>query len=202
MTKLPALALPFLILLAACGRQEPVQDMPTEEEIAAAAKAAAASAAANVVEPAPQENRSHVDQDHGFSITFPEGWTRDAAASTDDGVVFEDPGAGADVRVFWQKNDRDQALQQIVEAMNSGSDSVEGAFITDTEYRGTASDGEGNSVAIRLLKQPDGSIVTATFVYPEMLSEQYNAIAKATLDSLRIFPPKGAEPAPASNAAP
>jgi predicted small lipoprotein YifL len=202
MTKLPLLILPFLVALAACGRQEPVQDMPTEAEIAAAAKAAAASAAANVVEPAPEENRNHVDPDHGFSITFPEGWTRDAAASTSDGVVFQDPGAGADVRVFWQKNDNDQALQQIVEAMNSGSDSVEGSLVSDTEYRGTASDGEGNSVAIRLLKQPGGSIVTATFVYPEMLSEQYNAIAKATLDSLRIFPPKGAEPAAAGNAAP
>jgi len=44
------------------------------------------------------------------------------------------------------------------------------------------------------LKQPDGSIVTATFVYPEMLSEQYQAIAEKLLDSLRVFAPRNQTP--------
>ena len=37
----------------------------------------------------------------------------------------------------------------------------------------TGPSAERVNVAVRLLRQPDGSIVTATFVYPEMLSEQY-----------------------------
>ena len=108
----------------------------------------------------------------------------------------------------------DGTLQQIVEALSDGAEGVDGDFIGENEYRGTANDGEGNNVALRLLKQPDGAIVTATFVYPEMLSEQYQPIAQALLDSLRIFAPKAqtpegqtpegasatATPAPAANA--
>lgn len=202
-----AACLPVL-LLAACGRSEPVADMPTQEELAAAANAAAATALANAAAE-DTDSRNYVNQARGFSITFPEGWTVDKAASTADGAVYQDPGAGADVRVFWQKNDNDQTLQQIVEAVNDSAEGVDGDFVGENEYRGTANDGEGNNVAIRLLKQPDGAIVTATFVYPEMLSEQYQGIAEQTLASLRSFAAKGAAtpasapaavPAPAANA--
>lgn len=184
-----AACLPFLVLVA-CGRAEPVGDMPSQEELAAAANAAAANAIANQQKAEETENRNYVNAERGFSVTVPEGWMKDAAASNADGVVYEDPGAGADVRIFWQKNDGDKTLQQIVEAVSSGSEGVDGDFIGANEYRGTANDGEGNNVAIRLLKQPDGSIVTATFVYPEMLSEQYQQIAGTLLDSLRIFAPR------------
>lgn len=197
-----------LLLLVACGRAEPVANMPSQEELAAAANAAAASALANSQKAEEADSRNYVNIEHGFSLTLPEGWTRDGSASTPDGVVYQDPGAGADVRAFWQKNDNDQTLQQIVEALSSGSEGVDGDFIGDNEYRGTANDGEGNNVALRLLKQPDGSIVTATFVYPEMLSEQYQPIAQKVLASLRVFAPKAqtaegemAAPAPAANAA-
>ncbi len=184
-----------LALLAACGRSEPVADMPTQEELANAANAAAATALANAAAE-DTESRNYVNQARGFSITFPEGWTMDKAASTADGAVYQDPGAGADVRVFWQKNDDDQTLQQIVEAVNDSAEGVDGDFVGENEYRGTANDGEGNNVAIRLLRQPDGGIVTATFVYPEMLSEQYQGIAEQTLASLRSFAAKEAgEPA-------
>jgi hypothetical protein len=184
-----------ILLLAACGRTEPVADMPSQEELAAAANAAAANALSNAAAD-DSDTRNYVNQAHGFSVTFPEGWTIDKDASSADGAVYQDPGAGADVRVFWQKNDNDQTLQQIVEAVSSGSEGVDGDFIGDNEYRGTANDGEGNNVAIRLLKQADGAIVTATFVYPEMLSEQYQGIADQTLGSLRVFGPKAvAEPA-------
>lgn len=188
----------FLLLLAACGRTEPVQDMPSQEELAQAANAAAANALASEQAEDGAENRNYVNIAHGFSATMPDGWTRNADDSTAEGVVFEDPGAGADVRIFWQKNDKDQSLQQIVEAVSSGSDSVDGDFIGDNEYRGTANDGEGNNVAVRLLKREDGSIVTATFVYPEMLSEQYRPVAQNVLGSLRIFAPEGETPAPAA----
>ncbi len=193
-----ATALP-LLLLVACGRAEPVEDMPSQEELAAAANAAAAKALAEGKAEA-AENRNYVNDERGFSISFPEGWEKDSGASTPDGTVYQDPGAGADVRVFWQRNGEQQTLQQVVQAMSSGSEGVDGDFIGDNEYRGTANDGEGNNVAVRLLRQPDGGIVTATFVYPEMLSEQYQPIAKRVLDSLRIFARKGAEaevPAPA-----
>ena len=201
-----AACLPFL-LLAACGRTEPVADMPSQEELAAAANAAAANAISNQQADETPDSRNYVNLDRGFSVTLPEGWVMDKGASNDDGVVYEDPGAGADVRVFWQKNGDDQTLQQIVEALSSGAEGVDGDFVGDNEYRGTANDGEGNNVAVRLLRQPDGSIVTATFVYPEMLSEQYQSIAEKLLDSLRVFAPRdGAEQAdasaPADNAAP
>jgi len=185
-----AVSLP-LLLLAACGRSEPVADLPTQEELAAAANAAAANALANATAE-DVDSRNYVNQARGFSVTFPEGWAIDKAASNADGAVYQDPGAGADVRVFWQKNDNDQTLQQIVEAVNDSAEGVDGDYIGDNEYRGTANDGEGNNVAIRLLKQTDGSIVTATFVYPEMLSEQYKAMADTTLASLRVFNPKAA----------
>jgi hypothetical protein len=194
---LAAIALP---LLAGCGRTEPVADMPSQEELAAAANAAAANALANA-QAEQVATLNYVNQDRGYSITFPEGWVKDDGASSKDGVVYEDPGAGADVRVFWQANSNDETLQQIVEAVNGGSEGVDGDFIGDTEYRGTANDGEGNNVVVRLLKLKDGSIVTATFVYPEMLGEQYQPIAKTVLDSLRVFAPKAAEGDAAANVA-
>ena len=203
MKKLSLAALLSVLLLAACGRAEPVSDMPSQEELAAAANAATAKALAESKAEA-AENRNYVNSDRGFSVSFPEGWEQDAAASTPDGTVFQDPGAGADVRVFWQRNGEQQTLQQVVQSMSSGSEGVDGDFIGDNEYRGTANDGEGNNVAVRLLRQPDGGIVTATFVYPEMLSEQYQPIAKKVLDSLRVFAAKGAvqatEAAEAGNA--
>jgi hypothetical protein len=204
MKQLPIACLP-LLLLAACGRTEPVGDMPTQEELAAAANAAAATALASQKDAGTADSRNYVNVARGFSITLPEGWTMDKGASNADGVVYEDPGAGADVRVFWQANANDQTLQQIVEAVSDGAEGVDGDFVGDTEYRGTANDGEGNNVTVRLLRQPDGSIVTATFVYPEMLSEQYQGIAARTLGSLRVFAPRGeadnAAPANAANAA-
>ncbi|MCB4859366.1 hypothetical protein K7W03_07105 [Sphingobium sp. PNB] len=187
-----AAAMP-LLLLVACGRAEPVEDLPSQDELAAAANAAAARAMAEAKADTPA-SRNYVNVERGFSITFPEGWQKDAASSNADGVVYQDPGAGADVRIFWQKKEGDQTLQQIVETVSEGSEGVSGDYIGDNEYRGTANDGEGNNVALRLMKQPDGSIVTASFVYPEMLSEQYQAMAEKTLDSLRIFAPKAQTP--------
>ena len=193
MKNLPFAVCLSLSLLAACGRAEPVEDMPSQEELAAAANAAAARAVASEKAEV-AETRNYVNVQRGFSITFPEAWEKDAPASTADGVVYKDPGAGADVRVFWQGNRDNQTLQQIVDTMSSGSEGVDGDFIGDNEYRGTANDGEGNNVAVRLLRQPDGAIVTATFVYPEMLSEQYQAIAEKTLDSLKIFASRAETP--------
>ncbi|OHC98395.1 MAG: hypothetical protein A2095_00475 [Sphingomonadales bacterium GWF1_63_6] len=195
-----AACLPFL-LLAACGRTEPVADMPSQEELAAAANAAAAEALAAQQSDEGLDSLNYVNAARGFAVTLPEGWVKDEGASNADGIVYEDPGAGADVRVFWQKNDGDQTLQQIVETVSDGAEGVDGDFIGDNEYRGTANDGEGNNVAVRLLRQPDGSIVTATFVYPEMLSEQYQSISDALLRSLRLLPTAGAATPDAAPAA-
>ncbi|WP_370174460.1 hypothetical protein [Sphingobium abikonense] len=202
----PLIACLPILLLAACGRTEPVADMPSQEELAAAANAAAANALESQQADESADSRNYVNLDRGFSVTLPEGWVMDKGASNDDGVVYEDPGAGADVRVFWQKNEGDETLQQTVEALNSGSEGVDGDFVGDNEYRGTANDGEGNNVAVRLLRQPGGAVVTATFVYPEMLSEQYQGIAEKLLDSLRVFAPRDASdetqmPAAAANGA-
>lgn len=182
-----------VLLLVACGRAEPVEDLPSQEELAAAANAAAAKAVAGD-KALEAESRNYVNVERGFSITLPEAWQKDVSASTADGVVYQDPGAGADVRVFWQANADKQTLQQIVADMSSGSEGVDGDYVGDNEYRGSANDGEGNNVSVRLMRKPDGTIVSASFVYPEMLSEQYQAIADKTLDSLRIFAAKGETP--------
>ncbi len=191
MKTFPLAACLSLLLLVACGRAEPVEDMPSQEELAAAANAAAASALATA-KADDVESRNYVNMERGFSATFPEGWQQDASASNADGAVFEDPGAGANVRVFWQANRDNQTLQQIVEKVSSGAEGVDGDYIGDNEYRGTANDNDGNNVAIRVLRQPQRGTVIATFTYPEMLSEQYQAIASRALDSLEIFAPQGA----------
>ena len=204
MIRFPLAALTPILLLAACGRTEPVSDLPDQEKLAAAADEAAAKALGNQQSEAEPPIRTYSNSIHGFSATFPEGWVMDKGASNEDGVVYEDPGAGADVRIFWQPNGQDQTLQQIVEALSDGAEGVDGDFIGGNEYRGTANDGEGNNVAVRLLKKSDGSIVTATFVYPEMLSEQYRPLSKQVLDSLRLTDAQSVEatlPAPAANAA-
>ena len=205
----PLACFALALLLASCGRQEPVSEVPDSEALAAAAKAAADNAAERMEANAAsaEENRNYVNAARGFSLTLPEGWIRNTQASTAEGVVAEDPGAGADIRVFWSANNDDKDLQQIVEAMNGQSEAVDGDFVGTSEYRGTANDGEGNNVAVRLIRKADGSLVTATFVYPELLSEQYQAIGQGALNSLRVFdgtaagPAKAAAPAPADNAA-
>ena len=111
----PLIACLPILLLAACGRTEPVADMPSQEELAAAANAAAANALESQQADESADSRNYVNLDRGFSVTLPEGWVMDKGASNDDGVVYEDPGAGADVRVFWQKNEGDETLQQTVD---------------------------------------------------------------------------------------
>lgn len=182
------LALPAL-LLAGCGRQEAVGDVPSNDELARAADLAIANAAANESVAADQAAAAleYVNAIHGFAFYPPEGWVRDASASTAEGVVFQDPSGGAaDIRVFWQKNDGDTTMQDIVEAMNDGATGAEGDFVGDNEYRGTSSDGEGNTVAVRLIRKADGSLISATFVYPEALADQYKVIGGNALASLKI----------------
>ncbi|MGK2909468.1 MAG: hypothetical protein ACSLE1_06685 [Sphingobium sp.] len=197
-TALPSLAL--LLLVAACGRQEAVSEVPNGQQLAAEAKAAAENAAerAGLNETQATANRNYVNEARGFSLQLPEGWARNAQATTADGIVSEDPGAGADIRVFWSANANDRDLQQVVESMNSRSEAVDGDFVGENEYRGTANDGEGNNIAVRMVRKKDGSLVTATFVYPELLSEQYQGIAQQTLDSLRVFDGADAKDAPAA----
>src|SRR3546814_4828970 len=118
-----------------------LEDLPSQDELAAAANAAAARAMAEAKADTP-ESRNYVNVERGFSITFPEGWQKDAASSNADGVVYQDPGAGADVRIFWQKKEGDQTLQQIVETVSEGYEGASGDYIGDNEYRGTANEGE------------------------------------------------------------
>lgn len=167
--------------------------MPTQEELAEAANAAAANAIANQQADGKADDRNYTNLARGFSLTFPEGWVKSKETQGADMIIYQDPGAGADVRVSWDANSDGKTLQQIVGSSTSGSEGVDGDFIGDNEYRGTANDGEGNNVALRLLRQPGGGIVTTTFVYPEMLSEQYQGIAERVLDSVRVFTPRAAD---------
>ena len=191
MTRTALLFCAPVLLLVACGRTEPVSDMPTQEELAAAANTAAATAIANQQADKKVDDRNYSNVARGFSVTFPEGWVRGKADVGPDAILYEDPGAGANVRVAWDANGDDKSLEQIVRSPSNGSEGVDGDFIGDNEYRGTANDGEGNNVALRLVRQPGGGVVTATFAYPEMLSEQYQGMAEKVLDSVRVFSPGG-----------
>ncbi|MDF0545971.1 hypothetical protein PX699_26790 [Sphingobium sp. H39-3-25] len=189
------------LLLTGCGRQESVDDLPSANELANASRAELLKAEKAEKDELGAASRNYVNDTHGFSILLPEGWTRDTATGNAMGVEAQDPGAGADIRVFWSANGENKDLQQVVGAMNEGSEAVDGNFVGQNEYRGTASDGEGNNVAVRLIRKKDGSLVTATFVYPELLSEQYMQIAEQTLDTLRVFETaasKGTAPAAVS----
>src|SRR3546814_20230208 len=62
-----AAAMP-LLLLVACGPAEPVEDLPSQDELAAAANAAAARAMAEAKADTP-ESRNYVNVERGFSIT-------------------------------------------------------------------------------------------------------------------------------------
>ena len=195
---LTAAALP--LFLTACGRQESVDDLPSTEELAAAANAAMAKA--KPPEGEPVQNRDYKNDERGFSITVPVGWAQDTEASTADGAVFKDPGAGAEVRLLWSANAEGKDLQEAVNGLNAGAEGVDGRVVGENEYRGTSGDGQGNRVAVRLLRKPDGSLVTATFAYPEMLNAQYAALGTQTLDSLKLLDvPAEAPPPPAANAA-
>ena len=87
----PLIACLPILLLAACGRTEPVADMPSQEELAAAANAAAANAISNQQADETPDSRNYVNLDRGFSVTLPEGWVMDKGASNDDGVVCKAP---------------------------------------------------------------------------------------------------------------
>ncbi len=178
------LALAFLA--TACGRQESVEEVQADRARAEAPPVTAARPVkdSRVIATGPQ--RTYANSAHGFSITLPEGWVRNDGASNADGVVYEDPGAGADIRVFWAKNGENADIRQIVAGMHDGAEGVEGNYTSPSEYRGAATDGRDNRVSIRVLKLADGSAVSATVTYPEMLSDQYAAIGKAALDSLTL----------------
>lgn len=196
-----ALALPAL-LLSACGRQEAVDQLPNSEAVAEAANAAANAVAAAKEDVAAAELRHYTNAAHGFAIILPEGWVKDAGAASEDGVAYKDPGAGANIRVFWNRADGNRDLHQIVAGINQGKEAVDDNFVSDREYRGTSNDSHGNNVALRVLRKADGSLVTATFTYPEMLSEQYQAISDEALDSLKLLGEKQpADTNPADNAA-
>ena len=186
-----AILLSFTLALAltGCGRQESVEEVRADRARANAPQPAAiAKPAAEDRTVATGEQRVYVNTARGYTATLPEGWVRNDAASNADGVVYEDPGAGAAIRLSWQKSGGDAEIRQMIEAMGEGTEAMEGNFTSPSDYRGTAKDVEGNRLAVRILKLPDGSAVRATFTYPEMLSDQYEAIGKAALDSLAAAP--------------
>ena len=184
-----------LVLLAACGRQESVDDLPDANAIVNAASQ-------QVIKPelgdarfiATGKNRLYTDAAHGFSIMLPEGWVRNETMTGPEGVFFGDPGSGADIRIAWARNSGDADFQQLIESVddNGGAEtgnSADGAAATAStgqDYMGTANDGEGNRVLLRILRLHDGSIASATMVFPEMLSDQYEKIARDTLASLKL----------------
>lgn len=189
-------------LLAACGRQESVDELPDANAIVNAADASKVKPELDDRFIATGKDRTYVDAAHGFSILLPEGWVRNDTLTGPEGVVFGDPGAGADIRVNWSKNASDTDLQQMVEGMNDGGEAVEGNFVAENDYRGSANDGEGNRVVMRILRLADGSAASATIVFPEMLSDQYEKIAKDSLASLKPVGAAAAAPSPAAPATP
>ena len=181
------LLLTALLVLSACGRQESVDTLPSYNDADLNLLTGNVATPANEAEPlAEGASPFYTNPKHGFSITAPEGWGIEAGSTTEDGAVYSDPKSGAEIRTFWSRNEDDEDLHQLVEAMNDNDGGAKGDFVNEREYRGSTNDGEGNAVSVRLLKMADGSLVSATFVYPEEQAGLFEPIAQKTLDSLKV----------------
>lgn len=130
----------------------------------------------------------YINKRHGFAIAVPGGWDEFAAASNEDGSIFENKALGADLRIFASANEGDVDYQQAVEALRDGTRDIAGGPVSENEYRGSAIDTEGDRIQMRLVRKPGGALVTALMRYPVTNAAELDPVAAVTLDSLRLEP--------------
>ncbi|SIN59656.1 hypothetical protein SAMN02745824_0185 [Parasphingorhabdus marina DSM 22363] len=187
-------ALIAALLLSSCGKQEAVGDVPSGDELARQADAAsqairdeaaaAEGAEADAVDSATMT--SYVNNLRGFSILVPEKWTVVEADSDDNGNVYNDAESGAKLTVGWTENREDADLQAAITALESGSGEINGENVNEDEYRASGTDGDGNKIAQRIMRKPDGTMISAALTYPEDQAVTLDALAPRILDSLTL----------------
>ena len=188
-------ALTLALLLSACGKQEAVGDVPSSEELAQQADAAsqairdeAAAAVGDGAKTAIDLTTldSYVNALRGYSIMVPGGWIVDKAASDDNGRVFTDTDSSAKLAVSWVENREDAAWSKAVQAIEDGSDAMEGAPVGKNEYRASGILTNGQKSSQRLLRKPDGTMVQAEITYAADQSKATDPLAATILDSLTL----------------
>ena len=188
-------ALTLALLLSACGKQEAVGDVPSSEELARQADAAsqairdeAAAAEGNGAQPAIDLTSmdSYTNALRGYTIMVPSGWTVDETASDDNGRVYTETVSGTKLAVSWVENREDAAWSKAVEAVEDGSDAMEGAAVGKNEYRASGILTNGLKSSQRLLRKPDGTMVQAELTYAADQAKSTDPLAAAILDSLTL----------------
>ena len=183
------------LLLSACGKQEAVGDVPSSEELARQADAAsqairdeAAAAeggdAASAIDLASME--SYTNSLRGYTIMVPGGWTVDEANSDDNGQTFTNGETGAKLAVSWVENREDAAWSKAVQAVEDGNGEMTGSAVGDNEYRASGISVNGQKSNLRLLRNPDGTMVRAEMTYAADQAETADLLASTVLDSLTL----------------
>ena len=190
---LPSIAICAALLLSSCGKQEAVGDVPSSEELAKQADAAsaaireeAAAADGKDAEPAIDSAAmtSYTNALRGFTVFVPKGWELDEAASDDNGNVYTNN--DATMKIGWIENREDADFQAVVQAVEENGEAMSGSFANDNDYRSSGIEDGGKTMAQRLLRKPDGTMVSAKITYPSDQAEKMGAVAKQILDSLTL----------------
>lgn len=185
-------ALIAALLLSSCGKQEAVGDVPSGDELARQADAASQAirdeaAAAEGIDAADSANMtSYVNNLRGFSILVPEKWAVVDAESDDNGNVYRDAESGSQLTVGWTENREDADLQAAITELETGSGDISGENVSEDEYRATGTDGDGNRIARRIMRKPDGTMISAALSYPEDQAATLDVLAPRILDSLTL----------------
>lgn len=183
------------LLLSSCGKQEAVGDVPSSEELAKQADAASKAirdeaAAANADGAAPvvdtAEMTSYANALRGFSIMVPKSWAANAAASDDNGRVFNNAESKAVLTAGWIENREDADLTAAVKALEDAGEGMIGDYVNENEYRASGVIEEGSKTARRILRKPDGTMIRAMINYPADSAKDVDAVAAQILDSLTL----------------
>jgi len=187
-------ALSAALFLSSCGKQEAVGDVPSGEELAKQADAASqairdeAAAANKKAEASVTDDAvmtSYANALRGFSIMIPKNWTLDEAASDDDGRTYANETLGASLSVNWSENREDATWKAAIKAVEDGGENMSGEAVNDNEYR-SAGTTNGQKSIQRLLRKPDGTMVTAVVMFPADKAAEIDAIADQILASLAL----------------
>ncbi len=183
------------LLLSSCGKQEAVSDVPSSEELARQADAAskairdeAEALAGNPDQAEPVAMTSYTNALRGYTMMVPTDWVADEGASDDNGNVYNDEATSTNLVVTWTENREDADLQAAVKALEDAGEGVSGEFVKDDDYRASGSLSDAQKTMQRILRKPDGTMVSASFTYPADQAAKVDPLATQMLDSLTLQP--------------
>lgn len=188
-------ALIAALLLSACGKQEAVGDVPSNEELAKQADAASQAirdeaAALDDSQNGPAissaDMSSYANALRGFTIMVPTDWAVDSAASDDNGQVFRNEALGLTLQVGWVENREDAAWNSELKAVEDAGDTMSGEAVSENEYRALGILPDGTETSQRMLRNADGTMIRAMVSYDAEQSAAVKPLAAVVLDSLTL----------------